>query len=222
MKVGYAYICQNPFNKTTDYACHKAERSLAELAEPLGFDSFWSVEHHFTDYTMVPDVLQLLSYIAGRTQKIELGSMVVVLPWHDPMRVAEEISLLDSMSDGRFVLGIGRGVSQQAVAARQEDSRRHAGRVEHRPLRFGGCHLRDHRRALERSDRGVDPCPQVEGHLGLEEDRAAGPRAAFMADQQGRAARLHHRSLVQGPGGQHEHVDGGGHGPALAVGRTRP
>jgi alkanesulfonate monooxygenase SsuD/methylene tetrahydromethanopterin reductase-like flavin-dependent oxidoreductase (luciferase family) len=112
MKVGYAYICQNPLNQTTDYACHKAERSLAELAEPLGFDSFWSVEHHFTDYTMVPDVLQLLSYIAGRTRTIELGSMVVVLPWHDPMRVAEEVSLLDNMSDGRFVLGIGRGAGR--------------------------------------------------------------------------------------------------------------
>ena len=95
MKVGYAYICQNPMNQSTDYECHRAERRLAELAEPLGFHSIWGVEHHFTDYTMCPDVLQFLAYFAARTQKIELGSMVVVLPWHDPMRVAEEVALLD-------------------------------------------------------------------------------------------------------------------------------
>ena len=112
MKVGYAYICQNPFNQGSDHDCHRNERRLADLAEPLGFDSFWSVEHHFTDYTMVPDVLQLLSYIAGRTTRIELGSMVVVLPWHDPMRVAEEVSLLDHLSDGRFILGVGRGAGR--------------------------------------------------------------------------------------------------------------
>jgi len=112
MKVGYAYICQNPHNRASDRDCHRAERGLVELVEPLGFDSFWSVEHHFTDYTMVPDVLQLLSYVAGRTSRIMLGSMVVVLPWHDPLRVAEEVSLLDHLSDGRFVLGIGRGAGR--------------------------------------------------------------------------------------------------------------
>ena len=50
-------------------------RLLAELAEPLGFDSIWSVEHHFTDYTMCPDVLQFLAYMAGKTTRAKLGSM---------------------------------------------------------------------------------------------------------------------------------------------------
>ena len=54
------------------------------MAEPLGFDSIWSVEHHFTDYTMCPDVLQFLTYMAGKTQHVKLGTMVIVLPWHDP------------------------------------------------------------------------------------------------------------------------------------------
>ena len=76
------------------------ELRLADLAEPLGFDSIWGVEHHFTDYTMCPDVLQFLTYMAGRTQHVQLGSMVVVLPWHDPMRVAEQVSMLDHMTDG--------------------------------------------------------------------------------------------------------------------------
>lgn len=109
MLVGLAAVCQNPEQRISDYQVYKNELRLADLAEPLGFDSLWSVEHHFTDYTMVPDVLQFLTYMAGRTKKIKLGSMVVVLPWHDPMRVAEQVAMLDNMSDGRMILGLGRG-----------------------------------------------------------------------------------------------------------------
>jgi alkanesulfonate monooxygenase SsuD/methylene tetrahydromethanopterin reductase-like flavin-dependent oxidoreductase (luciferase family) len=98
--------------KRTDRDVYKAELALGDLAEPLGFDSIWGVEHHFTDYTMCPDVLQYLSYYAGRTKHVKLGSMVVVLPWHDPMRVAEQIAVLDQQSDGRFIFGMGRGLGR--------------------------------------------------------------------------------------------------------------
>src|SRR5262245_16025885 len=100
MHVGFAPVFQNPDNALPDAEVYRQELRLAEMAEPLGFDSIWSVEHHFTDYTMVPDVLQFLSYMAGKTQHVQLGTMVVVLPWHDPMRVAEQISLLDHLSGG--------------------------------------------------------------------------------------------------------------------------
>ena len=88
----------------TDEEVWLDELRLADLAEPLGFESIWSVEHHFTSYTMSPDVLQLLTYLAGRTTHIRLGSMVVGLPWHDPVRVAEQIAVLDIVSGGRVVL----------------------------------------------------------------------------------------------------------------------
>jgi alkanesulfonate monooxygenase SsuD/methylene tetrahydromethanopterin reductase-like flavin-dependent oxidoreductase (luciferase family) len=61
---------------------------------------------------MCPDPLQFLTYMAGRTQKVKLGSMVVVLPWHDPMRVAEQVSMLDHLSNGRLILGLGRGAGR--------------------------------------------------------------------------------------------------------------
>jgi len=112
MRIGMAAICQNPDDARSDADVYANELRLASLAEPLGFDSLWSVEHHFTDYTMVPDVLQFLTYFAGRTQRVQLGSMVVVLPWHDPLRAAEQISLIDHMSGGRFILGIGRGAGR--------------------------------------------------------------------------------------------------------------
>jgi alkanesulfonate monooxygenase SsuD/methylene tetrahydromethanopterin reductase-like flavin-dependent oxidoreductase (luciferase family) len=110
MHVGYAPIFQNPENRLPDAEVYREEVRLAEMAEPMGFDSIWSVEHHFTDYTMCPDVVQFLTYMAGRTRYAKLGSMVVVLPWHDPMRVAEQISLLDHLSGGRMILGLGRGL----------------------------------------------------------------------------------------------------------------
>jgi alkanesulfonate monooxygenase SsuD/methylene tetrahydromethanopterin reductase-like flavin-dependent oxidoreductase (luciferase family) len=112
MHVGYAPLFQNPGNALSDLEVYRQELRLAEMAEPLGFDSVWSVEHHFTDYTMSPDPVQFLTYMAAKTERVKLGTMVIVLPWHDPMRVAEQISVLDHLSDGRMILGFGRGLGR--------------------------------------------------------------------------------------------------------------
>jgi alkanesulfonate monooxygenase SsuD/methylene tetrahydromethanopterin reductase-like flavin-dependent oxidoreductase (luciferase family) len=112
MHVGFASIFQNPGFARPDLEVYRNELRLAEMAEPLGFESVWGVEHHFTDYTMCPDVLQFLTYMAGRTEKARLGSMVVVLPWHDPVRVAEQVAMLDNISGGRVVFGMGRGLGR--------------------------------------------------------------------------------------------------------------
>ena len=67
-----------------------------------------------------------LTYMAGRTERVQLGSMVVVLPWHDPMRAAEEIAMLDNISDGRLILGLGRGAGKvefDGFRQHMEDSR---------------------------------------------------------------------------------------------------
>jgi alkanesulfonate monooxygenase SsuD/methylene tetrahydromethanopterin reductase-like flavin-dependent oxidoreductase (luciferase family) len=111
MHIGMSVVFQNPARARPDYDVYKDELRLADMAEPLGFESLWGVEHHFTGYTMSPNVLQFLTYMAGRTT-IQLGSMVVVLPWHDPVRVAEEAAFLDNVSDGRLILGIGRGLGR--------------------------------------------------------------------------------------------------------------
>src|SRR3954451_80512 len=112
MHVGMATVFQNPHKERTDRDVYLNELPIPALAEPLGFESIWGVEHHFTDYTMCPDVLQFLTYMAGRTSKVQLGSMVVVLPWHDPVRVAEQVTMLDALSGGRFIFGIGRGLGR--------------------------------------------------------------------------------------------------------------
>ena len=112
MHVGSSTFFQNHRQALTDLEVYKNEMRLADMVEPLGFDSIWGVEHHFTDYTMCPDVLQFLSYMAGRTKTLQLGSMVVVLPWHNPVRVAEQFSVLDHLSDGRAIIGVGRGLAR--------------------------------------------------------------------------------------------------------------
>ena len=112
MHVGLSVIFQNPGGTKPDRDIYAEELVLAKQAEPLGFDSIWSVEHHFTDYTMCPNVFQFLTYMAGCTEKIQLGSMVAVLPWHDPLRVAEQVAMLDVLSNGRTVLGMGRGTGR--------------------------------------------------------------------------------------------------------------
>jgi alkanesulfonate monooxygenase SsuD/methylene tetrahydromethanopterin reductase-like flavin-dependent oxidoreductase (luciferase family) len=89
------------------------EMIIGDLVEPLGFDSMWTVEHHFTPYTMDTNTLQFLTYFAGRTATIDFGTMVIVLPWHDPIRVAEEAALLDHFLQGRkLTLGFGRGAAK--------------------------------------------------------------------------------------------------------------
>lgn len=112
MQVGLTCIFQGAGDPTQDQQTYADDLAIADMAEPLGFDILWGVEHHFTSYTMCPDVLQYLSYMAGRTSTIKLGSGAVILPWHDPVRVAEQVAMLDLMSGGRFVLGVGRGLGR--------------------------------------------------------------------------------------------------------------
>jgi alkanesulfonate monooxygenase SsuD/methylene tetrahydromethanopterin reductase-like flavin-dependent oxidoreductase (luciferase family) len=112
MEVGMGLIFQNPKGTRTDAQLYADELRLADQAEGLGFDSIWTIVHHFTDYSLSPDPIQFLTYMAGRTERVKLGTMVIVLPWHDPVRVAESVSVLDIVSGGRAILGIGRGLGR--------------------------------------------------------------------------------------------------------------
>ena len=95
----------------SDAQIYKEQLHLGRLVEPLGYDSLWTVEHHFTPYTMVTSPTQFLAYFAGTTQRIGMGTMIVVLPWHDPIQVAENFVALDHMLDGRpLKVGLGRGL----------------------------------------------------------------------------------------------------------------
>jgi alkanesulfonate monooxygenase SsuD/methylene tetrahydromethanopterin reductase-like flavin-dependent oxidoreductase (luciferase family) len=110
MKVGMT-LQLTSFGDKPDFETYQDELSLMEMSEGLGFDSVWALDHHFTGYVMSPDPTQLLSYVAGRTKKVQLGTAVIVLPWHDPVEIAEKIALLDVVSGGRTIFGFGRGAA---------------------------------------------------------------------------------------------------------------
>jgi alkanesulfonate monooxygenase SsuD/methylene tetrahydromethanopterin reductase-like flavin-dependent oxidoreductase (luciferase family) len=82
---------------------------IIELLEELGFDGIWVAEHHFREYGVVPSTFNLLSNLAARTERLRLGTGIVVLPLHNPIHVAEEAAMVDLLSNGRLQLGIGRG-----------------------------------------------------------------------------------------------------------------
>ena len=78
-------------------------------AEALGFHSVFVVEHHFTGVGQLSASLNFLSYLAARTQRLRLGTAVVVLPWHNPVLLAEQVATLDLLSNGRLDFGVGKG-----------------------------------------------------------------------------------------------------------------
>ncbi len=80
-----------------------------QLAEKLGYTSAWLVEHHFTGFSQLSSTLNYLCYLSGITTKIRLGSAVVVVPWFNPIMLAEQVGTLDQISKGRYDFGVGRG-----------------------------------------------------------------------------------------------------------------
>jgi len=81
----------------------------AVLAEELGLDSVWLTEHHFSRHGIISDSLAVLAHLAGLTSRIRLGTAVAVLPFHNPVRLAETAATVDVLSGGRLDFGIGRG-----------------------------------------------------------------------------------------------------------------
>jgi len=116
MHFGLLGVFQNYRGESNDAEVVAAEFALAKLADQLGFDSYWAVEHHFFDYSMCPDNMQWLAQVAAATERIRLGTGAVIMPWNDPYRVAAKMALLDQQSGGRALLGFGRGLSKREYA----------------------------------------------------------------------------------------------------------
>src|SRR5688572_26197353 len=84
----------------------------SRLAQELGYDAVWLVEHHFSDYYPTPNPLMFLSHIAAACPGLGLGTAVMVLPWYDPVRFAEDVSMLRTLTDGPLHIGMGRGTAK--------------------------------------------------------------------------------------------------------------
>jgi alkanesulfonate monooxygenase SsuD/methylene tetrahydromethanopterin reductase-like flavin-dependent oxidoreductase (luciferase family) len=112
MHIGLGLQFANLDNLVPDAEVYRRELALAARAEDVGFDSVFVSEHHFSDYQLTSEQMMVLSWIAAQTTRVKLGTFVTVLPWHDPVRVAESFVVLDHLSDGRAILGLGRGLGR--------------------------------------------------------------------------------------------------------------
>ena len=104
-------VCIGPVDSAgrSDQELYRSFLADAAFALQLGFHGVWALEHHFSDYYPTPSPLLALANIAGRFPRAELGTMVIVAPWHQPLRLAEEIAMLSLLSEGELHLGLGRG-----------------------------------------------------------------------------------------------------------------
>src|SRR3954465_14942075 len=91
------------------------------LGHRLGYDAAWLLEHHFSDYYPTPSPLLMMAHIAAKFPDLSLGTSVLVLPWYHPLRLAEEIAMLNGMTSGTLHLGIGRGTAKMEYDAYNVD-----------------------------------------------------------------------------------------------------
>ena len=115
MEIGIVQIMAGfGLQDVSDRQVYDEEIRQAVLADTLDYDHVWVVEHHFEDYSFCPDNFVYLAHIAAKTERIRLATGAVILPWNiQPLRVAEKAALLDTLSNGRLILGLGRGLSRR-------------------------------------------------------------------------------------------------------------
>ncbi len=108
MKFGTFHLFQKPPG-WSDQDVFDTELEQIETAEKLGFDGVWLAEHHFQWYGIATDLMVLAGWVAARTSRVRIGTAIVVLPFHNPIRLAEQAATIDLISGGRLDFGVGRG-----------------------------------------------------------------------------------------------------------------
>lgn len=108
MQIGL-FLNSGVFEGVGDAAALQLTVDSARLAESLGYDRLWVTEHHFMDFGVCSQALTLAGYLLGLTQRVRVGTAVVLAPLVHPVTLAEQVGLLDQVSGGRLDLGLGRG-----------------------------------------------------------------------------------------------------------------
>ena len=103
------------FNEAPITGAGVAQR--AKMVEDAGLDGIWLGEHHFTDDGFVPSPMTLAAALAVATSRVQIGTDVLLLPQHHPVRLAEAAATVDILSNGRLVLGMGLGYRPSEFAA---------------------------------------------------------------------------------------------------------
>jgi alkanesulfonate monooxygenase SsuD/methylene tetrahydromethanopterin reductase-like flavin-dependent oxidoreductase (luciferase family) len=129
--LGVMHDFRQPLPRERSYAAYYAE-CLDEVAEAdlLGFDTVWMSEHHLTADGFLPSPLVMSAAIAARTRRIRIGTSILVLPLHNPLRIAEDAAVADLISGGRMILGVGQGYAEHEFAGFGVDRRHRSSLLE--------------------------------------------------------------------------------------------
>ncbi len=131
LKFGLWYSFRNPPQWQTPYAdLYAAHLRQIAWAETIGYDDVWLTEHHFCDDGHAPSILPLAAAVAATTQRIRIGTGVLLLPLHHAVRVAEDGATIDILSNGRFELGVGVGYRPQEFEGLGYQAADRAGRID--------------------------------------------------------------------------------------------
>lgn len=131
MRFGTYYFLQVPPG-TSDVDVIQREFEQMLFSEELGYDTVWLTEHHFTEYGVSVSPMTLAAAIAARTQRINIALAAAILPFHDPIRLAEEVAFVDVLSRGRLRVGVGRGnrpIEFAGYRVPQEENRERFGEI---------------------------------------------------------------------------------------------
>jgi alkanesulfonate monooxygenase SsuD/methylene tetrahydromethanopterin reductase-like flavin-dependent oxidoreductase (luciferase family) len=196
VRFGLAYDFRNPLEWRRPWAQVYAELlDQIAWAESLGFHSIWLTEHHFVEDGYTPAPVPLMSAIAARTRRVEISTDILLLPFYNAIRLAEELATVDIISGGRAMLGIGMGYRDEEFTAFGQTRAERVRRTEEgiavlrgawgeAPFSFHGRHY-----SFDHID--VTPKPVTPGGLPLWLATASTPAAK-------RAARLGMNVLPQG------------------------
>jgi probable F420-dependent oxidoreductase len=129
MNVGLLFSFRNPPRWRRPFTEFYAEQlRQVRRAEELGYDTIWLTEHHFAEDGYSPAILPIAGAIAATTTRVRIGTFLILLPLHNPVRIAEDAATVDVISNGRFDLGVGQGYARGEFAGygidRKERSRR--------------------------------------------------------------------------------------------------
>ena len=111
MKLGFGLVTaqRHPRDPRTAGEIYRDAVELAVHAEQVGFESVWFSEHHFIEDGYLPQLMVMAAAVASRTERVRLGTAVLLGPLHDPVALAEQAAVVDLLSGGRLALGLGTG-----------------------------------------------------------------------------------------------------------------